>query len=267
MPLPDIDLIRLPTNWLQGRMGFITGATGWIGSWICQALERSGLPFLMIRHTDEQNILNFRFPDTCDYIIHLAPGRVERVIECADRFSCPVVFASSGAVYMTKPDEYAMAKQDAEREFVQSGVDVRIARIFTTAGAGIPMGRGLALAEFICSAMSGQPLHVWSNGEAIRSYLYISDLVTWLFKILAFGENKAYDIGSEDEISIMELARMVRAFVKPHPKIIVDAGPIKERLPYYIPDTSEAQALGCRVTVSTEEAIEKTVRWYELQGM
>ena len=260
MTYSDIDRVRLPVQWLRERRGFITGATGWIGSWVCQALDSIGARYLYLAHTTEESTENFRFPEFCDYIIHLAPGRVGRVIECAEKFDCPVLFTSSGAVYMQEPNEYAIAKQDNERAFLES-VDVKIARCYTFAGAGIPIGRGYALGNFISAALCGQPMHVWSNGLAIRSYMYMSDLVTWLFAILIDGAaGKAYDVGSEDEISILELAHIIRVLFDRKPEIIVDAGSNKEPLPYYIPDTREAQALGCETTIDTEEAIIRTVR-------
>lgn len=249
-------------NWFRERKGFITGATGWFGRWICAALDKASASYLTLSHTKEEHIRNFRFPEQCDYIIHLAPGLVDRVIECAQEFKCPVLFTSSGAVYMNKPDEYAMRKLDNEKALLGSGISVKIARCFTFAGAGIPLGSGYALGNFIHSALIGESLKVWGSGNVIRTYMYMSDLVDWLLRILAFGDG-IYEVGSEDEVTIWELARMVRACFQPRPEIIIDNKSTKERFPYYVPDTTRARSLGCEIRVGTEEAIRKTCKYYQ----
>ena len=247
-------------NWLKDKTGFITGATGWFGLWICNYLDFIKAPHERLIH-GEQNIKNFVFPKQVDYIIHLSPGPVHRVIACAKHFNCPVLFTSSGAVYGNPVNEYGMKKQDNEMEFIESGIDVRIARCFTFAGPGIPFDRGYALASFIRAGLRKEPLHIWGSGGEVRTYLYMSDLVDWLLNILVNGESgKTYDVGGDEEITIYELAKIIaRQF---HIEIVIENRRVG--CEYYVPDIGEAQKIGCEIKVPMREAIRKTINYYRV---
>ena len=264
-PLSDIQEIveQIDTRWLRERRGFITGASGWFGSWFCRVLEYIGAPCIKLWHTDTENIDNFRIPEQkIDYIIHLSPGRVDRVIECADKHKADVLFTSSGAVYAEDLDEYGQMKSDNEWELINSDVNVKIARCFTVAGAGVPLFGQYALGGFIGHAIEGKDIRIWGDGSTVRTYLYMTDVISWLFKILIQGEtNKAYDVGGEEEITFWELARMVREYF-PKRDIIIENKQFNERFPYYVPDLTYSYGLGCRVRVTLAESVERTVQYY-----
>jgi len=270
MKYPQSDLIqiadRIDTHWLQQRRGFITGASGWFGSWICQVLEYIGAKSIKLWHTDKVNIETFRIPEQdIDYIIHLSPGRVTRVIECAQYHDVEaVLFTSSGAVYAEDIDEYGQMKRDNEWELINGDVRVKIARCFTFAGAGVPLHKGFALGNFIGQALDEKDLHIWNDGSAIRTYMHMIDLVVWLFKIMIDGEcGRFYDVGTEEEITIWELAMMIQKQFDSGPEIIFEGKTMTERFPYYVPDITDALDLGCRIEIQQEEAIRKTVEFYK----
>lgn len=265
-PLSDILSIadQIDIRWLQERTGFITGASGWFGSWFCQTLSHIGAKHYVLRHRDGVSIDNFHIPEQkIDYIIHLSPGRVDRVIECAHQHDATVLFTSSGAVYADNLDEYGKMKRDNEWELINGEIDVKIARCFTFAGPGIPLFTGFALGNFIGQALNNEELHIWSDGSPIRTYLYMTDLVTWLFKILIQGDcGHYYDVGSDQELTIWELAHMVRRHFADK-DIIIENRDMIERFPCYVPDITDALDLGCRIEVEQEEAIKRTVEYYK----
>jgi len=64
--------------------------------------------------------------------------------------------------------------------------------------------------DFISGALAGGPVVVRSTGRARRSFLYASDLMTWLWTILFKGEaERPYNVGSEQGYTIARIARLV----------------------------------------------------------
>ena len=259
---PDLDLIRLDADWLKARHGFITGATGWIGSWVCQALDSIGASYTPLIHTEYQDIENFAIP-YCNYIIHLSHGKIKRVIEAAKRNKCPVLFASSGAVYQEPLDRYGRTKLQHECQFISAGIETKIARIFTLAGAGVPSDKKGALGCFIDDIKHGRDIRLWGDGAEVRTYLYMADLVTWLFKILIDGErNRSYDVGAREEITLLDLARYIRGKVGACVDIVIENSEVNPRR-YYVPG---GNALGVEISVPLYQAIDRTIE-YELPRM
>ena len=77
-----------------------------------------------------------------------------------------------------------------------------------------------AIGNFIADRLHGGPIHVRGR-LAVRSYLYASDLMVWLWTILFKGQScRAYNVGSEDALNIAALAREVAAALPP--KVDVD---------------------------------------------
>jgi len=72
-----------------------------------------------------------------------------------------------------------------------------------------------AIGNFISSLLKNKKIIIHGDGTPIRSYMYVSDLVIWLITILIKGKNcYPYNIGSEEEISIENLAKTIAGFSK-----------------------------------------------------
>jgi nucleoside-diphosphate-sugar epimerase len=93
--------------------------------------------------------------------------------------------------------------------------------------------------------------------------MYAGELMVWLWTILFRGTPlRAYNVGSEQAVSIRELAHTVAASLTPEVQIealgTAGSGPA----PRYVPSTQRAQrelGLSCQVPLS--EAIRRTHRW------
>jgi dTDP-glucose 4,6-dehydratase len=198
------------------------------------------------------------------------------------------LFVSSGAVYGKQPPKiarvseeraddpessnslspYGEAKRAAEalclRTARETGLEVQIARGFAFVGPHLPIHAHFAIGNFIRDALAGGPIRVHGDGSPIRSYLYAADLAVWLLTILLRGRSgAAYNVGSEREVSVSELARMVADTIDPCLAVEISrpaSGAPPER---YVPSNRKARAeLGLAETVELREAIRRTAIWY-----
>lgn len=214
-----------------------------------------------------------------------------RTLELARRCGAKkLLFVSSGAIYGTPPpamthipeefreasdtvqstSAYAEGKRAAELLCVlyaqAYGIDTTMARCFAFLGPYQPLDRRLASGDFIRDGLVGGPIQVHGDGTPSRSYLYAADLAIWLWTILFRGRScRAYNVGSEHEVTIADLARVVARSFEPPREVRIAKTPRPSHVPErYVPLTHRAQAeLGLRQTISLPEAVVKTIRWHQ----
>ena len=202
------------------------------------------------------------------------------------------LFLSSGAIYGPQPWEmekvaenwngslncvdprntYAEAKRAAEMLCAiygkQFGLKVSIARIFALLGPYLPLDIHFAAGNFILDAIEGKPAIVTGNGQPHRSYLYASDLAIWLWHMLTRAEpGKAYNVGSDESVSIKDLAQRTSALLGNGEYQVHGAPDPGWNLGRYVPDTSLiGHDLGLYRTVSLDDAIQRTALWNGWKG-
>ena len=194
------------------------------------------------------------------------------------------LLTSSGAVYGTQPADltaipedwpgslpladpntaYGQAKRSAEHLCAlvgeQHGIETVIARCFAFVGADLPLDVHFAIGNFIRDALKADAITVSGDGTPLRTYLHQSDLSHWLFTLLEHGQpGQAYNVGSDEVISIAALAYLVRDILAPDKPVHIegkaDIGAARNR---YVPDISKAQQqLGLSLTVPLAEAIRR----------
>ena len=142
-------------------------------------------------------------------------------------------------------------------------VPVRIARIFNTYGPRMRKKDGRAVPNFITQALGNRPLTVYGNGKQTRSLCYISDLVSGIDRLLLSRLNEPVNIGNPAEISMLELARLIKKISgsrsgiarKPLPQ----DDPRRRR-----PDIRLARSrLGWSPAVGLEEGLARTIRYFK----
>jgi dTDP-glucose 4,6-dehydratase len=113
--------------------------------------------------------------------------------------------------------------------------------------------------------MRGQPIQINGDGTPMRSYLYAADLAIWLWTMLFRAPSMdAFNVGSEEAISIANLAQTVNAALGSNTPIHIAQQAQPNKPPRgYVPSTQKAeQLLGLRPTVPLDEAIRRTAIWH-----
>ncbi len=194
------------------------------------------------------------------------------------------LLTSSGAIYGPQPADlasipeawpgspplseintaYGQAKRAAEHLCAligeQYGLETVVARCFAFVGPDLPLDVHFAIGNFIRDALTADAITVAGDGTPLRTYLHQSDLAQWLFTLLERGRpGQAYNVGSDEVISIADLAHLVRNILAPNKPVHIlgkpDAGAARNR---YVPDISKAQKeLGLNATVPLSEAIRR----------
>ena len=260
---------RVDFSPLDGASVLITGGTGFVGNWVQMGLRAAslqGVKYGMTAFTKEGFdfwLKNEWCIEKYDYIFHLAPTFCDNTLKHIYRsFPKRVLFASSGAVYHKEPNEYGLDKLSAENRLLESGMDVVIARMFAFCGPFLRPDN-FAVGNFVRNAWRGDPLRVFGKGNTVRSYMYGADLSVWLWKMMLHADaGSIYNVGSEEPITILQLADKVKEIVNPAVSIEVMNDGFIERAPHYVPDTSKTrQELGVDERYTLDEQIIRYAEW------
>lgn len=123
----------------------------------------------------------------------------------------------------------------------------------------------------ILNALAGKPIPVYGAGENVRDWLYVEDHADALLTVVTKGQvGRSYNIGGENEARNIDLVRMICTLMDemvpegaPHARLItfVTDRPGHD-LRYAIDPKRMRGELGWRPSVTLEEGLRRTVRWY-----
>ena len=195
------------------------------------------------------------------------------------------LLTSSGAVYGPQPPDlatlpedftgspalanpanaYGLGKRAAEHLCAlyqdAHGIETVIARCFAFVGPDLPLDVHFAIGNFIRDALTQEVITVAGDGTPLRTYLDQADLAHWLVTLLEQGElGEAYNVGSDEVISIASLAHLVRDLLAPEKSVrILGKKADTQGRNRYVPDISKAQQqLGLQVSIPLGESIRRT---------
>ena len=113
---------------------------------------------------------------------------------------------------------------------------------------------------------------VWGTGSPRREFLHVDDLAdACVFLMQHYNEPNHINVGTGEDVSIRELAEMIRRVVHPNANIVWDSSK-PDGAPRKLLDVSRLHALGWRHRISLGEGIESTYQWFlthraELRGV
>jgi len=147
----------------------------------------------------------------------------------------------------------------------EKGVSVRIARIHNTYGPRMDVtGRyGRAIPRFITQALKNEPLTIYGDGLQTRSFTYITDMVDGLIRLMLSDYSMPVNLGSENEISILELAKAIIEITNSKSEI-VPLEPFPDDPRRRMPDITIAKkVLGWEPKVPLREGLKQTVDYFK----
>jgi dTDP-glucose 4,6-dehydratase len=123
----------------------------------------------------------------------------------------------------------------------------------------------------ILNALAGKPIPVYGKGENVRDWLYVEDHADALLTVLQRGQTgRSYNIGGENEARNIDIVRTLCALLDemhpagaPHDRLItfVTDRPGHD-LRYAIDPARISAELGWHPSVTLQEGLRRTVRWY-----
>ena len=123
----------------------------------------------------------------------------------------------------------------------------------------------------ILNALHGRPIPVYGAGENVRDWLYVEDHADALLTVLQRGTvGRSYNIGGENEARNIDLVRTICAILDRLRPASAPYGDLVEFVTdrpghdarYAIDPTRMREEMGWRPSVTLEEGLERTVRWY-----
>ena len=142
------------------------------------------------------------------------------------------------------------------------GLETRIVRIFNTYGPRMRLDDGRVIPNYFSQALRGQPLTVYGDGSQTRSLCYVDDLVSGALAVLEGPDPLPFNIGSQDEVTMLELARIVKRVTGSDS--VIEFRPLPEDDPRQRrPDTGRArEVLGWTPTTSLEDGLRRTLEYF-----
>jgi UDP-glucose 4-epimerase len=159
-------------------------------------------------------------------------------------------------------DEFLARSYGAEK-----GLPVVIARFFNTVGPRQSPAYGMVLPRFIEQAVRGRPMTVYGDGSQKRTFTWVGDAVEAAIRLMETpqAEGQVLNVGSEEPVTILELAERVRQMTGSASEIAFVRyeqayGPRFEDIRYRVPDiTKLRRVVGYAPTLGLNEILQRVL--------
>ena len=151
----------------------------------------------------------------------------------------------------------------------QTGVDVKIIRIFNTYGPRMTQQDGRVVSNFIVNALLKENIEIYGDGTQTRSFQYVDDLIEGMIKMMATDGDFTgpVNLGNPIEFTMLELADLVLELTGSTSKIVFRALP-KDDPRKRRPDITLAmKKLDWSPNVSLREGLLKTINYFREIGV
>ena len=93
-------------------------------------------------------------------------------------------------------------------------IDIKIARIFNTYGPRMLPNDGRVVSNLILQGLKNESMTLYGDGLQTRSFCYVDDLINGLIKLMNSNTNGPINLGNPNEITILELAKIISKKLK-----------------------------------------------------
>ena len=146
---------------------------------------------------------------------------------------------------------------------LEHDLNARIVRIFNTYGPRMRPHDGRVVSNFIVQALTGRPITIYGDGKQTRSFCYVSDLIEGICRLLHSEETEPVNIGNPDEMSVGELAVLIKEMVGSSSPIEHTPLPTDDDPKVRCPDISKAkQLLQWEPKVTLREGLAATIEYF-----
>lgn len=221
----------------------------------------------------------------------------EVVLEAASKKRKPVLIASTSEVYGLSKDvpfredgnmvlgapttgRWSYACSKAIDEFLaiafwrERKTPATVVRLFNTVGPRQTGRYGMVVPGFVQQALAGRPITVFGDGQQSRCFTYVGDVVWALLRLMENTESagQVFNIGSTEEVTILELAERVRRLTGSRSRIqLVPYHEAYEHgyedMPRRVPDISKIAAFtGYRPRTTLDQILERVIEYHVEQA-
>ena len=221
-----------------------------------------------------------------EVVLSLANKKKKKVLVASTSevygLSAEVPFREDGNLVMgaTTKGRWSYACSKAIDEFLalaywrEKKLPTIVVRLFNTVGPRQTGQYGMVIPTFVKQALAGRPITVYGSGKQSRCFCYVGDVVGALVKLMD-AENsvgEVFNIGSNQEISILDLAKRVKELTKSESEIVFvpydeayEEG--FEDMPRRIPDTGKVNKLvGFKPEKVLDEILQAVIDFYSGDG-
>lgn len=182
---------------------------------------------------------------------------------------------------------YDEGKRVAETLFFdymrQNRVDIKVVRIFNTYGPRMRPDDGRVISNFIVQALCNEPVTIYGDGSQTRSFCYIDDMIEGMVRMMDYETEKTgrdhdytkpvlsgfpgpINLGNSEEVSILSIARKIIEITGSKSDILFESLPDDDPR-RRCPDITKARDhLGWEPTVSLDDGLAKTIRYFQLKS-
>ena len=217
-----------------------------------------------------------------EVVLALANKKQKRVLVASTSevygLSADVPFKEDGNLVMgaTTKGRWSYACSKAIDEFLalaywrEKKLPTTIVRLFNTVGPRQTGRYGMVIPTFVKQALAGRPITVYGDGKQTRCFGYVGDVVGALIKLMDTTDSigQVFNIGSTEEISILQLAEKIKELTKSTSEIVFvpydDAYEEGfEDMPRRVPDTTKInQLVGFKAEMTLDGILETVISFH-----
>jgi len=154
--------------------------------------------------------------------------------------------------------------------YEEKRLPVVVARFFNTVGPRQTGRYGMVIPSFVQRAIMNEPIHVYGDGKQSRCFTYVGDAVRAITALIETpeAEGQVFNVGSNEEITINDLAERIRTLAKSTSEIVhlpYDQvfGPGFEDMRRRTPNIGKLQrVIGYRPTYTTDDILREVIDYF-----